>query len=222
MFDGDCQFGVEAHCAEWDALAERCDTGDAEVCAELGDLLIGEAPAQPLWGAMFLERACRLGRDEACERGLRWSRWSRYGYHPEASEAGPLPEDLIAACEGGDQVACGLIEMHAARSGPTEPNPDRALASCRWGFSDVCGIVFTSTRDTARALAALEAGCEIPDASMCFHLGSLYHPECDDSDLGPPCAPSDPAKTRHYWDLACRLSPAIWQCRPDRRAKYWP
>lgn len=212
LFEGDCMFGVDAHCREWHDEALRCDAGDAEMCVQLGDLLVGESPMQPLWGSLLLMRACGLGRDDVCARASRWRAWSRFGYQPPAAGAQPTPDGLAGACKNGNLVACGLVQMRRLRTPGAGP-ADRtvALAACRAGFRDVCGVLLEDAREPAAAIAALEAGCDIPDAWMCYWLSAAYGQNCP-LEHPSACPDPDPVRARHYVTLACSLEPALRPC----------
>lgn len=211
LFQGDCQFGVEAHCQEWQQQATRCDGGDPRACIDLGELLITESPMQPLWGAYLLERGCELGAHEVCERAETWRAWSRFGYSPPGTGANEVPVGLSEACAGGDVAACGLIQMWRARRGDLDLAA--ALRSCRAGFRDVCASILEATADPNTAIAALEAGCDLPDAWMCIHLAGYYSTYCTGDDPPEACPAPNPERAAHYRALACRLDPQILPCR---------
>jgi hypothetical protein len=211
LFRGDCQFGVEAHCQEWERRATRCDRGDARACIDLGELLIMESPMQPLWGAYLLERGCELGALEVCERAETWRTWSRFGYSPPGTGADEVPVGLPEACAGGEVAACGLIQMWRARRGDLDLAA--ALRSCRAGFRDVCASILEATSDPSTAIAALEAGCDLPDAWMCIHLAGYYSTYCTGHDPPEACPAPNPERAAHYRALACRLDPQILPCR---------
>lgn len=211
LFRGDCQFGVNAHCLEWAERAAQCDGGDALACVELGELLIGESPMQPLWGSMLLQRACELGRADVCARADQWREWSRFGYTGAGPGDDEAPEDLTDACDAGSKVACGLIEMRGAR-GERGVNNERALESCRAGFRDVCASLMEIA---STAMAAMTAGCELPDAWMCYHLAGYYSSYCVGPDRPVGCPAPDPERAAHYRTLACQLDPVIAPCRSD-------
>jgi hypothetical protein len=212
LFEGDCQFGVDAHCRVWAERAARCDDGDAGDCADLGELLISEAPMQPLWGSLLLARACELGRDEVCARAEQWQAWSRFGYSAATPADAAPPVGLVDACAGGNQVACGLIEMHRSR-GDSELDLERALAACRAGFRDACATILGATTDPKVAVDALTTGCHLPDAWMCFHLAGYYSDYCTGTDRPAACPAPNPGLAARYRALACQLDPLIAPCR---------
>lgn len=210
LFDKDCMFGVDGHCKTWGTLARRCDDGDADACVRLGKLLIADSPSQPLWGALLLRKACALDHQaDVCDLGEKWNRWARYGYKPD-DDGAPIPDDLDAACDAGDQVACGLIQMRNSHRGKLDETA--ALASCRAGFRDVCATLITSGKTVDTAIAALKAGCDLPDAWMCFHLGNFYDPACA-KDPKARCAEPNAERAARYRRLACRLAPEMHPCK---------
>jgi len=210
LFGDDCFFGVSGHCTEWRTRASKCDGGDAEACEGLGNLLISESPMQPLWGSMLLQRACALGRSAACARGEQWYEWSVFGYAHKRLVAN-VPDGLESACTSGNQVACGLLQMRNSKD-KTDFDEKTALASCSAGFRDVCGTIAASAATTSQSLAALKAGCETPDAYLCWHLSVFYSARCASEEYKH-CPAPDPAKEAHYHRLACQLDPAMHQCK---------
>jgi len=210
LFDKDCMFGVDGHCKTWGKLARRCDDGDTAACVRLGKLLVGQSPAQPLWGSLLLRKACaQANRADVCDLGEKWNRWSRYGYMPK-DDGEPTPDDLDAACDAGDQVACGLIQMRNSHCGRMDEVA--ALASCRAGCRDVCATLFTSARTVATAVEALRIGCDLPDAWMCFYLGITYDPACA-TGAKARCAEPNATLAARYRRLACQLAPQMQPCK---------
>ena len=129
------------------------------------------------------------------------------------AKPGQADDLLIFGASGHAKVVIDIVEKQGRYRIGGLLDDDAALSACRAGFRDVCATILEAAERAETAIAALQAGCDSPDAWMCYHLSALYSPACAQDDLVKACPSPNRTKSEHFLGLACRLDPRIAPCQ---------
>lgn len=169
-------------------LREGCAADQAEACHDVGNLLVeAEDEAAYRYGLEALDRACRLGRLDACSDfadAIEVKDWQGRPGNPEAAEA------LRAeTCARGGLSAC-IAQVLPSFFGGTDPAAQdvaraRLDTLCSAGAAKACGLLIDKLVSgelpgappppELRSLA--ERGCRADEADACRRLGRILWAE---------------------------------------------
>jgi TPR repeat protein len=167
-------------CASVSACEAACQSGRAEGCARLGELLLWSKDRESAKVLDSLRRGCDLGSAGGCYR--------LGSLHEQGFVAGhPLPGlasvSYARACDGSDALACEALARLVLSGAGVPRDVPRAIAllekACTRSLASACGTLGglyqtdATVRDEARAAQLLEKGCELGSEEACSRLGAL-------------------------------------------------
>ncbi|MCB9673789.1 MAG: SEL1-like repeat protein [Alphaproteobacteria bacterium] len=211
FFETACTAGLERGCVEKGALLQlgvgvekdeaaalamhqtACQQGEMAGCRRMGALYhAGLGVKRDLDKAReYYAKACDAGYLGGCNSLGLLAHLSIDGRKPDPPAAVAL---YIRACDGGHEAACNNLEkLYAAGMRAEEDPPGRLAlweAGCERGVAVACANgadlveaeLMGDARDTAKAKALREKGCDLDDPYSCGMLGKSMLPE--DFDKG--------------------------------------